>query len=180
MNTALMGLVPIGVGEGKAGAGPEIAEAIELNSRGALKTCEASSNASIVGTQCINVAIGLQHASSDSPMQPSTRGQGIQVALQLGCKCSAAHGNSCGRVFDFLPGWRGHLAPPLGAKCPSGRWKGVLRGGEASLASRDLLKMQRICLEACTRFDELAHDACIDCTMHTLETDYYMLTSSPT
>lgn len=83
--------------------------------------------------------------------------------------------HASGAVFEFTPGWRGHLAPPLGDKCPSGSWKGTLRGGELSVAQFSRRKAERICREACLRFDEEAWDACQDCSMHTAITDYYMV-----
>ena len=84
--------------------------------------------------------------------------------------------HSSGATFDFIPGWRGHLAPPLGDKCPSGSWKGVLRGGESSLSRGSPQRAVRICQEACLRFGEEAWDACQDCSKHTAIADYYMVT----
>lgn len=83
--------------------------------------------------------------------------------------------HTSGAVFDFSPGWRGHLTPPRGDKCPGGAWKGALRGGTDSFPNCSETRAIRICLEACLLFSEMAWDVCQDCSEHTIGADYYMV-----
>lgn len=84
--------------------------------------------------------------------------------------------HASGLVYEFTPGLKGHLTPPLGDGCPCGCWSGKLRGGTSSLpADQPPDRNKRLCLEACLLFSEEAWDVCQDCSMHTAETDFYMV-----
>jgi len=83
--------------------------------------------------------------------------------------------HASGLVYDFHPGWRGHLQPPMGDKCPCGCWHGVLRGGAEILGEVEHQRLTRLCLEACMLFSTAASAACQDCTKLTLGDDYYMV-----
>lgn len=82
-----------------------------------------------------------------------------------------------GVIYDFRPGASPAVNPPYSATCGRGEWHGVLRGDTTSKMSRNPHRAERICLEACVRFGDLAWDLCQDCSTHTGGSDYYMVTN---